>query len=216
MMMTSDRSRTVRTLLYVTAVLVVDLYLHPRGRATVWGGAAGVACFRSVAWLTLPLVLAAVRDHRSGTSRRPAFRWPDRQDGWFLAISGPAMAALLFPIFRFPPLRSACLDPLAIGWGLERCMGWLVALVFWLPGWEILHRHYLLPVCQAAWPRIGWLVPPLFEAAYHLSKSPAEAAGSFLFGGLLCRRTLRSGNLTVPIAAHLMLELEYALFMTYG
>ena len=54
--------------------------------------------------------------------------------------------------------------------------------ISWLPGWEFMHRYFLLRPLAERWPRWGWNVVPVSEALYHLQKDPVEMAAMFAAG----------------------------------
>lgn len=89
----------------------------------------------------------------------------------------------------------------------------LLWLVSWLPGWEFLHRYFLLRPMMRVLPRYGWLIVPLSEGLYHLQKPPLEMIGMVLFSLVLTWWAIRRRNLLLPFLAHLAIELELTIFL---
>jgi membrane protease YdiL (CAAX protease family) len=86
-------------------------------------------------------------------------------------------------------------------------------LASWLPGWEFLHRYFLLRPMMRVLPRFGWLVVPLSEGLYHLQKPPLEMAGMVLLSLVLTWWSMKRRNMLLPFLAHLAIELELIIFL---
>lgn len=131
-----------------------------------------------------------------------------------LAVAGVLAMALIpkFPALRatYPDL-SAQSDTFKWDYTITRVV-WIAA---WLPGWEFLHRYFLLRGVSSRWPRWGWVLVPLSETLYHLQKPGLEALGMALFSIVLTQWALRRKNILLPFLAHLVIEIEVVLAMLY-
>jgi len=141
-------------------------------------------------------------------------RWR-RRDLLMLAAIGVLGALALFLIPLFPSLRNTYhgLHAASSAAKWRFLAGHLVWLLSWLPGWEFLHRYFLMTRLRLAWPRYGWLAIPILETAYHLQKPGIEAAGMALLSALLCLWTLRTSNVVLPFLAHLLIEVALLGFL---
>lgn len=98
-------------------------------------------------------------------------------------------------------------------WG-ERLVFVQVQLVWvtsWLLGWEFMHRYFLLRHMNTLIPRFGWMAVPVVEAAYHITKHPAEMAGMFVIGVVFTYWCTRRRNILLPFLVHLAIELALPL-----
>jgi len=77
----------------------------------------------------------------------------------------------------------------------------------WLPGWEFMHRYFLLQRIRVPFPKYGWVLVPLAEGAYHLTKEWPEMLGMVVFSIILTRYTLLRKNLVIPFLAHFAVEM---------
>lgn len=89
-------------------------------------------------------------------------------------------------------------------------LAWMIS---WLPGWEFMHRYFLLDRVTLTWPFFGWLLLPIFEGAYHLQKPGIEAVAMVFFSVLLTRWAMKRANVLLPFCAHLIIEVELVLAM---
>ncbi len=162
-------------------------------------------------WLALPFLLC-VRGLDWG-----AFGWArfKRADWIVLALLAAVGAAAMFLIPYVPELRRTYpnLSHLEHGVKLDYFRGQLIWILSWLPGWEFLHRYFLLRALAARWPRFGWLLVPLAEGLYHLQKPLLEAGGMVLLSLVLTRWALARNNVLLPFLAHFIIEIEVVLFM---
>lgn len=85
----------------------------------------------------------------------------------------------------------------------------------WLPGWEFMHRYFLLNAVSPRW-RFGWLLVPFLEWAYHLQKVWIEGLGMLLFSILATQYVLRRRNLSLPFAVHLLIEIALPLTLLFS
>jgi len=172
----------------------------------------GFWVFKFVFWLLAPgLVCLFTMDWQYFTFRR----WKTWDYALLLAACALGAAAVfLIPLIPgladyYPQMarQMNLADKLAAfgGYGLM--------LVSWLPGWEFLHRYVLVRAVHNAWPRYGWLLVPLSEGLYHLTKHWAEALGMVLFSVLATRWTIARRNMLLPFLVHLVIELTLFLFI---
>ena len=96
----------------------------------------------------------------------------------------------------------------------------------WLPGWEFLHRYFLLKAVQREaldrgrflpgwrWAQWAWLLVPVSETLYHLQKPGLEAVGMFAFSVVLTFWCLKRRNWLFGFLLHLTIEVELLVFMT--
>jgi len=167
--------------------------------------------FKFVWWFCVPflislpwMVWSALSPHR--------WKWSD-----LLVLAGLAGIgmAVMFLIPFVPALRE-----IYPGMGhLSEAEKWaifqvqLLWVVSWLPGWEFMHRYFLLDRVSLTWPRWGWLLLPLMEGAYHLQKPGLEALGMVLFSIILTRWAMKRANVLLPFTAHLIIEIELIVFL---
>jgi len=186
----------------------------PSGNGVLPMPLPGFQLFKFVAWFTIPLLFCLRRfDHKYFDIKR--FRPSD----WLVlaAVGGAGVLAMavvsVVPSLRgdYPSFREAAS---ADKWRYVGHM--LMYTVSWLVGWEFLHRYALLTTLRMRWPRVGWLLIPLLEGAYHLVKHPLEAAAMVAFSLFATGWWgLRRRNALAPFLAHLLIELELLVFMTF-
>jgi membrane protease YdiL (CAAX protease family) len=100
--------------------------------------------------------------------------------------------------------------------GQEKLLFFLTYMIWtasWLPGWEFLHRYVLVQAMENRWAGWGWVIVPISEGLYHLTKSPWECAGMILFSMLATYHTVKRGNMVVAFLVHLVIEMALPLFM---
>lgn len=207
----------VSAIAYVAIVLAVDTLAVKNvewgiaWRELRWWAWGNFDASKFVAWFIVPFVLAL-----------PAWdggwfgvtRWK-RADGWLLAGMILLGAAVMAVVAFIPSLRDWY--PSHAGMSAEQKWDFvtdqLIWTASWLPGWEVMHRYFLLRALILAWPRTGWLLVPVFEGLYHLQKAPLEAAGMFVFGLALTWWAMKRRNVVLPFLAHLIIEIELILFL---
>jgi len=79
-------------------------------------------------------------------------------------------------------------------------------VVSWLPGWEFMHRYFLLRRVTVDFPRFGWILVPVAEGAYHLVKPWPEMLAMVAFSVIMTQYTMRRKNIVIPFLAHLAVE----------
>ena len=94
-------------------------------------------------------------------------------------------------------------------------IAYLLWTASWLPGWEFMHRYFLLRTVMQRFPRFGWLIVPLCETIYHLQKPLLEAGGMAVFSLLLTWWTMKRRNMLLPFVAHLYIEILLAIALVY-
>lgn len=231
----------VGTVLYVAVVLLVDTLaaqdvmwpfawdrfdwdlraLTPRYQHSPWGG---FDLFKFVFWLIIPLAVCL-----------PGLDWKYLYGGRWkradvalvggLAVFGMAAMFLipLIPALRaiYPSMGSL---PAEQKWlFVQYTMIWNLS---WLPGWEFVHRYFLLTAIQrepldggrflpgtrlSQW---GWLLVPLSETIYHLQKPGLEALGMGAFSLVVTFWCLKRRNWLLGFLVHLIIEIELLIFMT--
>ena len=100
---------------------------------------------------------------------------------------------------------------------LDRLLGFSLFTASTLPGWEFLHRGFLLmgilhvlkerdgvPSENAAVIALG--VVWIFEVVFHFIKPGLEAVGMLVGSPLLSWLALRTGSIWIPFAVHLAVE----------
>jgi CAAX prenyl protease-like protein len=228
----------VGAIVYVSLVLLLDTFLAQRGiRVTpavtmnlladmlglkpISFGSPGqwlprivqhVDALKTFLWLILPLGIVWVgMDWEQLTFRT----WKRIDYLLLLGLAGVGIIVVLV-IPLLPGVREVYASGrLPASW--DRRVLFIVAQLVWtfswLPGWEFLHRYFLLRPSVARWPRYGWLLVPLSEGLYHLQKPMLETVGMVAFSILATQYTLRRGNVLLPFLAHLIIEIELILFM---
>lgn len=193
------------TIAYVTVVLSVDL-LATYGRlpAFRWNHASGFDLYKCVFWLVIPFALSwRGMDWHAFTFRR----WTRRDIVFLCALTALGLAALAL-VPHIPQLNAMYADQSHRSPEVKRALiqHYLVWDLSWLPGWEFLHRYFLLRAVAARWPKYGWLLVPLSEGLYHLPKSYVEAGGMVIFSLLATRWALQRRNIVIPFVAHAAIE----------
>ncbi len=79
----------------------------------------------------------------------------------------------------------------------------------WLPGWEFLHRYFVLRAVGRHW----WIVV-LLETGYHLQKPFLEMAGMFVLSTALTYWTVKRKNALPALLVHLAIELGLIALLT--
>ena len=234
----SDRRSVWSVLIYVTVVLGVDTLATQGGdwpinwrvfswygpeiyQALTWAGLpgpdvllhpvlSGFNYFRFLAWFLVPF-LCCLRGFDWGWLGWKRWRKIDLALLGGIVLVGAVIMGLLpyLPGVRdIYPTYGSRYD--SFPWEiLQNRLLWVVS---WLLGWEFLHRYLLLRAVDRRWKRLGWLLVPLFEGAYHLQKPLIEAFGMVVFSLLLTQWARKRRNLLLPFLAHLIIEIELILY----
>lgn len=176
-------------------------------------------------WLTWGLLPAAFAAWRSGGF------WLDRDwfgvqrwtsgDAVFLGAAAVIASASIFALKHVPALSEHYRTLASFGeatpavsrqYFLES-MFWVLS---WLPLWEFMMRGLLLPFCDKAWPKYGWLVVPLLETAFHGVKPWPEALGMLVFSLVATQWVRQRRNLLLPFLAHLGFEVVTFGYVAFG
>jgi membrane protease YdiL (CAAX protease family) len=169
--------------------------------------------FKFVFWMLAPLLVCLWRMDWGALGFR---RWK-RMDYWILAGLAIAGGVAVFLIPLFPELRAE-FGGLGRQLAQNRWLGFLIMFfwcVSWVTGWEFLHRYFLLRRLDGAWPKYGWVLVPIIEAAYHL-RSPAMAAGMALFSIVACIWVRERKNIMLPFLAHFFIEMALVAYLLFA
>ena len=169
--------------------------------------------FKFTFWFLIPVVICA---------RHMEWRWFSlrnwKRNDWLLLVimlvlGGVAVGSIPF----IPSLKSTY--PGLSGTNTSRNHVYFIAYLLWtaswLPGWEFMHRYFLLRTVMQRFPRFGWLIVPLCETIYHLQKPLLEAGGMAVFSLLLTWWTMKRRNMLLPFVAHLYIEILLAIALVY-
>ncbi len=225
---------------YVVLVLLVDgLAIGARGRPFginwrifLWradGLLAQFDYFKFLFWLVVPLLWCAVMSFRvRGKTGEQVdgdwMRWDwgyfgfsrwKRIDIYLLIASVVIGVGCVLAILFIPALRDYYPSASDFSWGekMRSLRTQLLWNVSWLPGWEFMHRYFLLRPLTARWPRWGWIAVPVLEAAYHIQKDPLEMAAMFVAGVFFTWWTVRRKNIMLPFILHGSVEVGLMAFL---
>lgn len=143
-------------------------------------------------------------------------RWT-RTDLYILAVLVALGLLCVGAIAFIPQLREYYPSTRTYPWEVRSRIiyGELLWNLSWLPGWEFMHRYFLLRPFAERWPRAGWLVVPLAEGLYHLQKSPLEIVAMVIGSILFTQWTLLRKNLMLPFFVHAAVEIGLILFKSF-
>lgn len=208
---------------YVLAVHGIDTLATRRSHWLIewgdlqWYWAGNFDAYKFMAWFVVPLMLCAW--------------WLDSSyftvAGWKRAEWGALAVAILGGILLMAALPNIPgVGDYYQGWGhlapqnrRAQALGSLLWTLSWLPGWEFIHRYFLLRPLRAASNRAGTLlvlaVVPLIEGGYHvLQQKPAlECAGMATLSVLMCGYVLSRRNVLLPFLVHFIIEIELVAFL---
>jgi hypothetical protein len=200
-------------LLYVVTVLIVDT-----GAALAWPGPFDWTIFRwrigafdlfkFIFWFLVPVILSVKNFDWGYYGVR---NWQRKDVLAFLVLVALGSGAVwLIP--RVPVLRSYYLtDPKGGSWTVLASVAiWNLS---WLPGWEFLHRYFLLRRFNTISTKLAVGVVALCEAGYHLQKPWPEMVGMFLLSIVLSTWATRRKNGLLPLLVHVYIEVALALFL---
>ncbi len=163
--------------------------------------------FKFFFWFVIPFVWSLRRMDWAWFSFR---RWK-RIDVALLAVLTLLGCCAVLVVPLVPQLRAIYPSMRGMGWGIVVLQ--LVWTCSWLPGWEFIHRYFLLRPVSARWPRWGWLLVPVSETAYHLLKPWPEMLGMAALSVALTWWALRRRNVLLPFLVHLAIELALIGFL---
>ncbi len=173
----------------------------------------GFEVFKFTAWFVIPLLFSLKRLDRGwfGLSRMHRTDWIVLAGIIVAGIGAVSIVAFIPGLRQFYPSLAGLPFSEKIAYS-----GHIVLYTFsWLIGWEFLHRYVLIRTLDKQWPRYGWLLVPVYETAYHVIKHPLEMIAMAVFSILATTWTRRRKNMVLPFIAHLVIELELALFMLF-
>ncbi|HDP33528.1 MAG TPA: hypothetical protein ENN29_00280 [Candidatus Hydrogenedentes bacterium] len=169
--------------------------------------------FKFLFWFVIPFALCV---------RWMDWRWFSprgwKRNDWLLLGGMVLLGSLAVASVRFiPALRNVYPSMGHLPADIRRtyCIGYLLWTASWLPGWEFMHRYFLLRVVMRRFPRYGWLLIPLSETLYHLQKPLLEAGGMAVFSLLLTFWAVKRRNLLLPFVAHLYIEILLLIVLVY-
>lgn len=169
--------------------------------------------FKFTFWFLIPVVICIRRMEWSWFS---LLNWK-RTDwlllGIMLVLGGIAVGSIPF----IPSLKTtyAGLGDTNASRNHVYFIAYLLWTASWLPGWEFMHRYFLLRTVMQRFPRFGWLIVPLCETIYHLQKPWLEAGGMAAFSLLLTWWTMKRRTMLLPFVAHLYIEILLAIALVY-
>ena len=188
--------------------------LHVPHSLISWMGSAFFAqvdLFKLVFWLLIPLAICIWRmdwDYLTRRRVKPA-------DWWFL-VGMCAIGAVAVIAVKFIPVMATQYGGMGQA-ALSLRLKFMVVQIFWvaswLPGWEFMHRYFLLRRVSVDFPGGGWVLLPLAEGAYHLSKPWPEMLAMVAFSVIMTQYTLLRKNIVIPFLAHLAVEVFLILGM---
>lgn len=156
-------------------------------------------------WLILPLCLF----HKKVDSKWFTIKNLSKLDLWLTIAFSIVCILSLGGIIILPSLSSYYpgMGHLPLGIRLTFFIQQIFWLISWLPGWEFLNRHLLLRASEDLCKDKGWIIVPIVETLYHLSKPLPEIFGMLIFSILATLYTQRRKNNIPPFLCHLIIEL---------
>ncbi|MFA6245079.1 MAG: CPBP family glutamic-type intramembrane protease [Candidatus Hydrogenedentales bacterium] len=195
----------------ITCVLIDQSVRWPfRWNSLIWqpfpSPFNGFEMNKALPWLLIPFVLCLPTMDWGYLGFR---RWKRADLCLLLALAGVCLLAVLLVPF-IPSLKAwypgIAEQPFDLRWRVVIFqLAWIAS---WLPGWEFLHRYFLLRPFQERFKRFGWLVVPLSEGLFHLQKHPLEMVGMVAISLVLTFWAARRRNMMLPFLAHLIVEVE--------
>lgn len=196
---------TLLALGYVAFVLYADILLPNVFPRPMFHGAD---LFKFTAWFLIPFVFCLPRMDWGYFGIK---RWA-RSDYYLLAIVIVIELLAVLSVRLFPTLRAA-LPNLRNESAIEFTL-WNLS---WLVGWEFMHRYLLVRRLSVSCPRLGWLLIPVYEGAYHLVwPSLLMPAGMVLFSLIATYWSLKRRNSLLPFLAHLIIECQLTVFLIFA
>ncbi|MCK5862983.1 MAG: hypothetical protein KAH38_10885 [Candidatus Hydrogenedentes bacterium] len=169
--------------------------------------------FKLLFWFILPFLISLRTMKWSWFSPH---KW--KRNDWLFLGGLLVMESIAILSIKFIPTLHASypgLSYLPVETRLTYSIVSLVWVLSWLPGWEFLHRYFLLHSALKHFPRYGWLLIPLSETLYHLQKDPIEAGGMALFSVLLTWWSVKRHNMLLPFLAHLYVEIALIVALAF-
>ncbi len=171
-----------------------------------WALLTRVDLFKLLFWLALPMGICLWHmDWDYFRTRRIK-----RSDWWFLSGMCALAVGAAVSIRFIPALANQYrgLGQAAFSMRFQFFFVQILWVFSWLPGWEFMHRYFLLRRVSIDFPRFGWLLVPLSEGTYHLvvAKPWPETVAMVAFSVLMTQYALRRKSLVIPFLAHLAVE----------
>lgn len=169
--------------------------------------------FKLIFWLVIPFLFSLRTMEWSWLSPRG---W--KRNDWFLLGGLLIVGGIAIVCVKFIPTLHAIYPGMShypLETRLVYSISYLLWIASWLPGWEFMHRYFLLRVAMKRLPNYGWLLIPIFETVYHLQKPLLEAGGMAVFSLLLTWWCVKRRNLLLPFFAHLYIEVALLLALVF-
>ncbi len=170
-----------------------------------WSVLSGVDLFKVLFWLVIPVAFCLWHMDWDAFTRR---RIQPKDWAYFLGFCILTVFAIVsvkfIPVLarQYPGLGNASLS-----YRLNFFLIQLFWVASWLPGWEFMHRYFLLRRVTADFPRFGWVLLPIAEGTYHLIKPWPETLAMVGLSIVITQYAMRRKNLFIPFLAHLVVEL---------
>ncbi len=163
-----------------------------------------VDLFKIVFWLAIPLAICFWRLDWDYFTRRRI-----KPVDWLFLVGMCCFAVFSIVGVRFIPVLAhqyRGLGQVALSMRMQFLIMQLLWVFSWLPGWEFMHRYFLLRRVSVDFPRFGWLLVPLAEGVYHLLKPWPETVAMVVFSIIMTQYAIRRKNIVIPFLAHLAVE----------
>ena len=174
---------------------------------------SNIDLFKFTFWFVIPVLICLRRMEWHWFSLRT---W--KRNDWLLLCVMLVLGGIAVGIIPFIPSLQSTYPGLS-GTNASRnhvyFITYLLWTASWLPGWEFMHRYFLLRPVMLRFPRFVWLIVPLSETIYHLQKSWLEALGMMVFSLLLTWWTMKRRNMLLPFVVHLYIEILLAFALVY-
>jgi len=165
--------------------------------------------FKFLVWFAIPAGLCLPWMDWGAWGTR---RW--RQVDYYILVGmvgGSIALALSIPYI--PGVREDYVPGVPESMQFTAFWSYIVWTVSWLPGWEFLHRYFLIRALDYLEIKFEWLIVPVVEMLYHLPKMTLEVPGMFLYGFIATQLTKHRVNWMLPFLVHLAIEVALVLFL---
>ncbi len=177
-----------------------------------WEPLSGFDVFKFTFWFIVPFLICLWHMDWGAWGTR---RWK-KMDLWLLgALFLLGIAGVVLVQF-IPSLRAEFPSQSNLP-GSNKWMIFWVAVFWnlsWVPGWEFMHRYFLLRRLDAQWVKYGWVLVPIIEVAFHY-RDVYMAAGMGLFAVIATIWARERRNILLPFIAHFFIEIVLVLFLLF-